>query len=277
MDGEREYYPYRAYLNLLRMAEYRQLVITDYGYGTEAVLDPQAFTRKFQEQRFCLIAAKNADGKEIRHETARGALALEPHTRALPTLTYMLLVVPDSPDLVDSESLRSLLRRSKLERPAADSNAEVLLIHRTLAEVKSDGSVRGEEGVLKTHVLKTLRSYESVGIWSDQAKKKATDVPDMGGKSGWRTFQPIPYDYVLSERPKHVSSLRYEVLSMAEEAEVLQELRISRHQLKDIRRDDVIAIWYGLIPDMVVRVYRETEVGGNYLDYLHVRPAKILG
>lgn len=285
---EADYYPYRVYQNILKMLEYRRLELVDAARypegGHTSPLTSHEFLKQFQAYRYCLIVAKDLPDHERRWEKRRHDTVIKKEVfdriRTLPVDTYILLLVPDSPDIESAEFLRKLLTRIGLDAPAVDRNSEVLLVHRSLAEVRTTGAVRGEEGVLKTNILKTLKDHERMGLTGEPRAVRRTvrgGREDMKYPCGLLTFQPVPYSCLLAIPPEHVSVPRHTILTRVEEKQVLKDLRITRTQLLEIKRDEPMGIWLGLVPKMIVRIHVDLEPGGHVLQYRHVRPGKSLG
>lgn len=249
------YYPFEVYSNILKMLNYRKLVLVKAaaysGEQRAEPLDKATFTKLFQYHQYILITAKDGPEKE-----RRPLKSVAKHTRdsdKYPTWTYVLLVMPGAVHLSKSANLEKLIKTVGLASPPKDRNIEVLLVH---------------EGEFASNLSNKLASFNFNGI------VKSTDAngEPVETLTGYQQFQIIPYSILITERPKHVLCPPHIALTKAEEKQVLKTLRVEKTGLPVIRHNDPMSIWYGLTVNSVVKIIVDSETTGTGIKYCIVRP-----
>lgn len=253
LDGY--YYPYETYANLIKMLAYRKLVITKSasypGENHVAPLNQTEFTRLFQNNQYITIVAKDGEGRERRYPKGT-----DKHTRAYPTVTYIVQLAPESVHMSKSATLEKLMRLVGLNKPPQDRNIELLLVY------------KGEFG---PNLRTKLSEFEWSGIIEEEQGGVITRK-----QSGYQIVQTVPYYMFTTEAPKHMTAVPHIPLKKSEERELMAVLRIDKSALPVIRNTDTMSIWYGLMPGMIVRQIVDSEITGQGVVYRLVKVGPVI-
>lgn len=196
-----EYIPGHVYTNIVKMAEYRGIVLSS------AALDKSEVVQKLNHFEFVTISGKRGD-----------------------VLTMMILIAPSSKYATKSGDFKKLLKG--LPKIKESEKLDVVFV---------------SEYALTIHIRKQILAFR-------------TENPRIH-------IENHDYELFLIEIPKH-SSVPKHVIPSAEEVEEFCNMHYTNPaNFPKILQSDAVAVWIGLRPGMVVKVYRISETAGSAVVY----------
>lgn len=142
----------------------------------------------------------------------------------------IVLIAPDSKYSAKSGDFKKLL--SKLPKPQQGYNLEIIFV---------------SPDELTPHIVRKIKSFQA-------------ENPNV-------SVEAHVYKLFMLEAPKHAQVPKHVILLPEEIDEFCDIEFVSKKHFQKINRDDCQAIWLGLKPGMVVKIYRVSETAGESIGY----------
>ncbi len=143
---------------------------------------------------------------------------------------HILLIAPGSKYAAKSGDFKKLL--AKLPKPQPDYNLEVIFVSMT---------------ELTPHIVRKIKTY--------QAENPGVSI------------EAHLYKLFMIESPKHAQVPKHVIMTPEELNEFCTTELVSKKNFQKIIHDECQAVWLGLKPGMVVKIYRISETAGESLGY----------
>ena len=121
------------------------------------------------------------------------------------------------------------------------------------------------QGIAKVPIIKDFlteyKNYHKIFIFddiSDKAKSNLTDIQNV------EVFVEV---FLMINLVEHVDSPRYELLTEAEEKEILDSYILKKKEMKKILTTDPVVSYFNLKRSNIIRIIRPSEQSGESIDY----------
>jgi DNA-directed RNA polymerase subunit H (RpoH/RPB5) len=231
---------YIVYQNIIKCIEYshQKLLHGSVKFGRDAVahtapLTKEQFLKIFQSQHYVVLEAED-------HNRHRGSRPSQYRTVNPPPTwkikTYYLLVDPDEVQNFANTPGQLVEAINKLGIPSQrrkDHDRELVIIVRDAND---------------TYINNTVAALQFPAMLQNGA-------PEGGLHALFNS-----YEYFTGcPRPEHVSVPKHHLLTIEEEIKVTQELKIQKHQMAKLRRNECMVVWLGAEPDQIVAIQKSDD------------------
>lgn len=247
-DEENFYLPYIVYKNLEIFLKYRNLLLVSSAIVYESknhtrnnkintsFLDQKTFTQEIQFNKYILIEAK--DGENLNRKFNKNISSIN---KKKIVKTFILLMDIYSIHVSSTQNFTKCLGKIPgFNDSNRDFNLDIIVI------IHED---------INVHLRKKVDNL----------------ITDGGDNDGYININIYNYHHFTSIIPEHELVAKHKLLSKSDEKEIIDELNTDKKNLPKIRKEDPVAIWYGLNINDIVEVLYTSEACGYETKYLNTR------